>query len=124
MSNHEQQTQAVTIAEDIIAVTRDLEQMHHEIMTLDALPINKGLALLRIYDTSSYVMFGAPSLTRDVQHMKSAWDADYRYKEKQLALSRERAEQRALWLVPLIRWGCGSVGSVALAATVWMLRFS
>ena len=124
MADNELQTQAENVAQDMISMLTNLEEMHNEIMTLDAMPIDRGMALISMYSQHSYVLFGTINFAREVQQVKAAWAADHRYQEQQLALSWERAEQRTLWLAPLIRWGSGAVGSVAFAATVWMLRFS
>lgn len=124
MADNELQTQAESVAQDMISMLTNLEEMHHEIMTLDAMPIDKGMALVNMYSQRSYVLFGTINFAREVQQVKAARAADHRYQEQQLALSRERAEQRALWLVPLIRWGSSAVVSAGVAATVWMLRFS
>lgn len=125
MTDNELQTHAKSVAQDMISMLTNLEELHNEIMTLDAMAIDKGMVLIRRYSQHSYLLLGTINVAREVQQVKAAWAAHYRHKERELAFSRERAEQRALWLVPLIRWGCGSaVGSVALASAVWAVRLA
>ena len=107
-----------------IGVVHELRRMHEEIMTLDAMPLERGMAMVRWYASSHYILLRTVDQALSVQHIKAAWAAHYRHEEKELAFSRERGEQRALWLVPLIRWSSSAVVSVGVAATVWMLRFS
>lgn len=101
-----------------------IERFHEEIMTLGTMPIQRSMPWVRMYARKHGIFRGMPDQAREMEQVKAAWDAHYRYQEKQLAFSRERAEQRALWLVPLIRWGSGAIASAGVAATVWMLRFS
>ena len=112
------------IADRFISSLDELERLHEEIMNLDAMPIRRGMAWVHIYAKWHAFHLGTLSLARDAQHIKAAGAAHYRYRERELAFSWERAEQRALWLVPLIHWGFGAVGSVALASAVWAVRFA
>lgn len=112
-----------TLVNSVMASMTELNQIHDEIMTLDAMPIERGMAIVNLYMHSQSIYGGRIDLARDVQHVKAVWEAHYRYREKDLALSRAKAEQRALWLVPLIRWGFGAVGSsaFALGTLMWFL---
>ena len=110
-----------------VAEAQELQRFHEEIMSLDAMPLEQSMKMVRIYARWDGVYPGNASMARLVEHIKAAQAAHYRHKEKELAFSRERAEQRALWLVPLIHWGFGAVGvigSAAIAATLWMVRFA